>query len=116
MQAYANPMPVVVRPVRKRSASRAGAIRFRRLSLLVLVAAAAFLFAPKVVQMLPAEPNAPVRTYTVSTGETLWSIASQASPGADTRKVIAEIKRINHLSTVNIQPGQVLVLPPGSGL
>lgn len=51
------------------------------------------------------------RTHRVAAGETLWSIAARANEGGDTRRVVAEIVALNHLSGTTIAAGQVLVLP-----
>ncbi len=48
---------------------------------------------------------------TVSTGDTLWSVAVRVDPDADPRRVIAAIMTLNGLDSPVIQPGQVLRLP-----
>jgi len=50
-------------------------------------------------------------TYVVEPGDTLWSIASATSPGADPRAVIDAIVQTNGLQGASIQPGQALVVP-----
>lgn len=52
----------------------------------------------------------PTRT-TVAPGETLWSVAQRIAPRRDPREVVAQIKRLNHLSSSALQAGQLLVLP-----
>ena len=47
----------------------------------------------------------------VQAGDTLWSIASEAAPGEDTRAVVDAIMAVNDLSGVGLVPGQVLQLP-----
>ena len=50
-------------------------------------------------------------TVTVDPGDTLWSLAQAADPGADPRPLIAEIRRVNGLGTSTLQPGQSLAVP-----
>jgi hypothetical protein len=47
----------------------------------------------------------------VEPGQTLWSIATAAEPGADTRAVIDQIVAANHLPGDTIEPGQALWVP-----
>ena len=47
----------------------------------------------------------------VQQGDTLWDIARDNSLGRDIRLVIWEMRKFNGLEDVNIQPGQVLVVP-----
>ena len=50
--------------------------------------------------------------YEVRSGDSLWSIADAvAEEGEDLRGVVATIRHLNDLSTVVIQPGDVLELP-----
>ena len=48
---------------------------------------------------------------TVQPGETLWSVAQRIAPDNDPREVVAQIRRINNMSTSGIQAGQQLLLP-----
>lgn len=50
------------------------------------------------------------KTYTVSHGETLWSIARVSCPEMDPRKVVAIIRDKNGITPV-IYPGQELQVP-----
>ena len=49
----------------------------------------------------------------VRPGQTLWSIASAAEPGADPRVIIQQIVAANALSGATIQAGQLLWVPRG---
>lgn len=50
--------------------------------------------------------------WTVASGDTLWSIAQRARPGADPRAVVLEIQVLNGLSPAHVlQAGEVLLLP-----
>ena len=48
---------------------------------------------------------------TVMPGDTLWSIAGDIAPTADTQQVIADIVSLNQLETATVQPGQRLSIP-----
>jgi hypothetical protein len=50
-------------------------------------------------------------TVVVRPGQTLWSIAVRAEPGADPRVVIREIADLNALSGTVVEPGQQLLVP-----
>ncbi len=54
-------------------------------------------------------PAAAPATVVVHDGDTLWSIARQIAPRADPRAEVATLQRLNHLSGVDLTPGQVLV-------
>ena len=61
-------------------------------------------------------PGAAYRGMTqvvVRPGQTLWSIASRAEPGADPRVVIQQIIEVNALRGPVIQPGESLWVPKG---
>lgn len=48
---------------------------------------------------------------TVQPGESLWSVAQRIAPENDPREVIAQIRRLNDLTTSDLQVGQHLLLP-----
>jgi hypothetical protein len=50
------------------------------------------------------------KTYTVASGETLWSIAKGQCPGADPREVVDLIRDKNGI-TPTIYPGQKILIP-----
>jgi Tfp pilus assembly protein FimV len=53
-----------------------------------------------------------IAEYEVRAGDNLWNIAGQhTSEGRDVRNTIEAIKRINHLDSSTIHPGQVLEIP-----
>ncbi|MCL9758479.1 LysM peptidoglycan-binding domain-containing protein [Frankia sp. AiPa1] len=52
----------------------------------------------------------PPRGHLVVAGETLWQLAVTLEPDADTRVVVARLMRINHLSSPDLTPGQLLLL------
>jgi LysM domain-containing protein len=55
----------------------------------------------------------PERTaiVTVSSGETLWEVARQYAPDADTAAVVARIRQINRLGDGTVVPGLPLTVP-----
>jgi len=55
-----------------------------------------------------AAPVGPVSVVRVEPGDTLWSIAERVAPGRDPRNVVADLRARNHLSGVDLTPGQVL--------
>lgn len=62
-------------------------------------------------------PAGPVETaaypaYTVTTGDTLWSIAEQVSPEVDPRAVVLQLRVLNNMAPQDsLQVGDVLLLP-----
>jgi Tfp pilus assembly protein FimV len=57
-----------------------------------------------------ASPPAPY-AVTVQPGDTLWSIASRVAPQSDPRAEVAALQRRNHLTGVDLTPGQILRVP-----
>lgn len=43
-------------------------------------------------------------------GDTLWGYAEQYAPDMDKRTYIDEVKKLNGLRTVNLQPGQKIII------
>lgn len=53
-----------------------------------------------------------VHAHTVVAGETLWDIASAATPsGEDVRDLVADVMRTNELAHAGLVPGQRLLVP-----
>jgi len=50
-------------------------------------------------------------TVTVGPGDTVWSIAAERYPGADTRDKVGEILAANGLHDALLRPGQRLRVP-----
>ncbi|MGI6735855.1 MAG: cell division suppressor protein YneA [Anaerovoracaceae bacterium] len=51
-------------------------------------------------------------TYTVSDGDTLWSIAADCkADGVDTREAVYRLEKVNHLDSSQLQVGDVLKVP-----
>ncbi len=52
------------------------------------------------------------KVITIDAGETLWDIVSEYSSGKyDIREEIYHIKKMNHLETSYLYPGQELIVP-----
>ena len=49
--------------------------------------------------------------YSVSSGDTLWKIASEQAPNQDPRDFIAQLVELNKLTSDSVTPGQRLLLP-----
>ena len=56
-------------------------------------------------------PAESFETVTVSSGDSLWSIAEDVAPAADPRDVVDAIVRLNALHGVAISAGQRLAIP-----
>jgi LysM repeat protein len=52
-------------------------------------------------------------TVTVHPGDSVWTIAAQRYPGADTRDKVGEIMSANGLHDPTLLPGQQLRVPAG---
>lgn len=109
-----------LRPV-ARPASRAATTRLRitqrgRRVLLTLASVplvlAAFLFALNGGGAIASlEAGAPLQRITVQSGQSLWQIAAQLAPAADTNDVIFAILAVNGLSSPDVFAGQELAIP-----
>ena len=89
--------------------------RGRAVLLLVLVAVllTAFSLGRSATQAAPVggEPVAAPELTVVQPGESLWSVARRIAPDNDPREVVAQIRRLNDLTSSQLQPGQQLLLP-----
>ena len=56
-------------------------------------------------------PTASFETVTVSTGDTLWSIAEEIAPRADPRDVVDALASLNAVGDAALQVGQKLAVP-----
>lgn len=50
-------------------------------------------------------------TVTVAPGETLWTLATRMSGGADVRSLVSDIQEINSLASVDVAAGQKIRIP-----
>lgn len=77
----------------------------------VLVAAGALLTGGRAVADSPAPPVS-VDTYTVGSGETLWSIASAfTAPGEDVRDTVDRLAELNGMGGSGLTAGEQILVP-----
>ncbi|WP_420113955.1 LysM peptidoglycan-binding domain-containing protein [Pseudactinotalea sp.] len=115
--------PVAPRPANPRPASRSAAaapaplrLTTRGRAVLAGLAIAAAASAGSVVGAVAGqhESTGAVDVVTVSSGDSLWSIAaSVATPGEDVRDLMSEIAELNGLTGTTIVAGQQLTVPSG---
>ncbi len=94
------------------------ALRLTRRGRVVLAVLAALALAGLLVAgATAAQASAPAAAHAgdsrvfVQPGDTLWSIAQRAQPGADPQAVVQGILSANHLSTATVTVGQRLWVP-----
>lgn len=81
-------------------------------AVLVLLLLAAFSLGRTVAEgSTSVQPGVQVEETTVMPGETLWAVAQRIAPGQDPRPVVDQIRRLNGLSSAELQAGQQLLLP-----
>jgi Tfp pilus assembly protein FimV len=104
------PMPVSAPMPRRRPVrlTRRGRVVVGALLLLAVLGILALLAPPTEA----ARPTGPPRAVTVHEGDTLFSIASRAVPGASPYAVMAAIQQLNHMSDTGVFVGEQLLLPP----
>ena len=75
----------------------------------VLVAGVSFVSGN--AQASSQQTHANFKTISVSSGDTLWSLAGQYAGHHDRREWIENLIQLNNLNTSDLQPGQHLALP-----
>lgn len=100
-------------------APRAQNVRFLALgaALIVALLAGALVFSQNLQasRRQQAFSQAPLESYTVSTGDSLWSLAeSHPVKGATTQEVASYIKQANHLGSSELLAGQQVEVPQAS--
>lgn len=100
------------------SAPRAGRLRMTRRGRAVLLAMittplviAALAFGLNAGGATATDSSTPLKSITVSSGESLWQVALKVAPNTDPRDVIADIMSLNNLTSADLQPGQKLDIP-----
>ena len=53
-------------------------------------------------------------TYTVAPGDTLWGIARVIAPEASAESTVAEIMRLNEMTSASVQPWEQIRIPVAS--
>lgn len=91
--------------------TRRGRIVFTTLAAVPLVIVALLLGLNGGVATATNSVGGTLDTVTVSAGESLWAVASELAPGDDPRDVIAALVRVNQLDSIEVVPGQRLVVP-----
>jgi hypothetical protein len=92
-----------LRVTRRGTLVRAAAVALIALGLVIT----AWLSAPPSSSSTGDAPPMPT-VVTVEAGDTLWSLAGRLAPTSDPREVVSNLRRINGLDSVTLQPGQVL--------
>ena len=103
-----------VRPTRPEPIrlNRRGRLFFGTLALAIALAVAYFLgFGASQAGADSTVSTVSFEQITVMPDDTLWSIAGEIAPNADTQQVIAEIVSLNQLDTATVQPGQRISIP-----
>ena len=86
--------------------------RLRRTVVLAVLITAGAVFGPQAFATDVSGTPVQLDTYTVGTGETLWSIAANLTPeGRDVRDTMADIQRVNAMSGSQLQAGEQILLP-----
>ncbi len=77
----------------------------------LLIAAIVWLLSAGLFNQDAVGSDSEMAEVVVEAGDSLWSICKELGVKGDIRRVIYQIKRINHLSDARIYPGQVLLIP-----
>lgn len=86
--------------------------RLAVLTLLVAVLFGAFSLGRAAPQAAPVGRTQPLPVQiTVQPGESLWTVARRVAPDHDPREIVAQIRRLNDLTTWELRTGQQLLLP-----
>jgi LysM repeat protein len=107
-----SPGPVSVADRATATAAAESEYRMSRRVIVLLVVAVVVAVALTATQRLSTGPAA-TTTVTVSSGDSLWTIAQRAVPDGDTGAVMAEISELNALTSDIVRPGEVLLVPVG---
>lgn len=66
------------------------------------------------ISVAKSNKEAEIIDYTITPGETLWSIAGEYTPNSkDVRETIYEIKKLNNMTDSNIYAGQTIKIKIG---
>lgn len=90
--------------------TRRGRLVVAALTALPILAASVFLATPRAQA---GADTGEVEYYTVLSGESLWEIAESISPERDPREVIDILREANSLDSLDVVPGERLIVPAG---
>lgn len=81
-----------------------------RLALVLVVAG--ILLGMVVPRLFASEASSePQKFHVVRGGENLWGLASRFAPDEDPRRYVYDVVQVNGLESVDVTPGQKLILP-----
>lgn len=58
-----------------------------------------------------AGSSEPLQSVTVLSGQSLWELAEELAPNSDPREFIADLVKLNTLTSADVRPGQSLDIP-----
>lgn len=90
--------------------TRRGRLAVLALALLAVLAVGILWSSGSVATERPGIPE-PTETVMVSSGDTLWAIASEAADGGDVRAMVERIQQLNALDSGALSAGQRLAVP-----
>jgi hypothetical protein len=121
---WARPGPVTAAPATRPQSPHPRAasvpLRLTRRGRIVMAVAAVLLLSllslivarsAEATNQAPARPGPGLAQVTVSSGQSLWSVAENADPSADTRVVVQQIVELNGLTGSAVFAGQRLWVP-----
>ena len=83
----------------------------RVLVLLAVLVLVSLVLAGRAMATSVADP-AEVQTYTVSSGDTLWSIAAGITgSNEDVRDIVIDLKNMNRMASADLRAGEQILLP-----
>ncbi len=92
--------------------AKARRARTGRVVALAIALVVAAIVGPQAFASSGAGEAAPVDTYTVASGETLWAIAAGlTAEGGDVRDTVAAIQQLNAMSGSSLQAGEQIFVP-----
>jgi hypothetical protein len=81
--------------------------------IVVFLALLSLAMGPRLLASVPRGNQEGQKIHVVSRGESLWKLAEEYAHGEDPRSYVHKVQQLNRLSTVQLFPGQTLVLPSG---
>lgn len=91
--------------------TRRGRVVFTTLAATPLVIVALILGLNGGMATATGSAGAPLESLTISAGQSMWAVATEIAPDEDPRDVIATFVQVNQLDSVDVVPGQQLLVP-----